>query len=217
MKETLKSAPKFLKWFLKIQESGLDIRNIEEVYSRHKHNGELLFSLVLLDAITPEGDPIPPVCFLKGEVVSILIALIDEKTEEKYLLLVKQRRICSGEFIYEHVAGMVDGEETPLDVAVREASEEAAINLSPEEVIPLNYEPYYPTTGTSDEAIYFFYTEVRMPLEEILSYNKRDTGAKDENEKIQTHLSTVSEALKLITNTNGLLNIYLYLDAINHS
>lgn len=217
MKETLASSPKFRKWKDNLKKNGLQISGIKEVYTKHRYNGEVLFSLVLLDARTPEDHNIPPVCFLKGASVSILIVLVDRKSREKSLLLVKQRRVCSGDFIYEHVAGMVDGEDDPLAVAVREASEEADIQLSPSMVIPLNQEPYYPSSGTSDESIYFFYTEIEMSEIEIASYHKRNTGAVNENEQITTHIATIPEALTLIKNTNGLLNIYLYLDALSRS
>jgi len=101
-------------------ENGLKINQIDQHYTRYRYNGEILFTLLMLDVETPEGDKIPPICFLKGEVVSVLICLIDKDTQEKYLLLVKQRRIAEGAFIYEHPAIMVDNTKNPLEIAVQE-------------------------------------------------------------------------------------------------
>ena len=214
MKEDLRESHKYKLWQANLSKNGLTIHDTKEIHTRYRHNGEALFSLVLLDASTPEGDKIPPICFIKGEVVSILVCLIDQDTNEKYLLLVKQRRICNGGEIYEHVAGMVDRDDDPLEVAIREAEEEAGVTLHKEQVIQLNDEPYYPSTGTSDEAMYFFYTEILMSKEEIMAYDGKDMGVEYEHERIRTHISTIPEALSLITNTNGLLNIYMYLAAI---
>ena len=99
-KELLHDAHKFKLWKQNLEKSGLKINTIKEHFTRHRHNGEVLFSLLMLDAETPEGDKIPPICFLKGEVVSMLVCLIDEKTKDKYLLLVKQRRIPEGDYTY---------------------------------------------------------------------------------------------------------------------
>jgi hypothetical protein len=138
MKESLESAHKFKIWKANLQTNGLKINNIQEIYTRHRYNGEALFSLVMLDAETPEGDKIPPICFIKGEVVCICIVLIDKETKEKYLLLVKQRRIAEGGFTFEHPAGMVDGTKSPLEIAVMEVKEETGIVVSENDLIDLS-------------------------------------------------------------------------------
>lgn len=214
MKEELTRSHKFKLWKSHLEVNGLNIHNIEEVYTRYRYNGEALFSLVMLDATTPEGDKIPPICFIKGEIVSVLIALIDRETKEKFLLLVKQRRICHGGFTYEHVAGMVDRDDNPHDVAVRETEEESGLQVNKSQVISLNAEPLIVSSGTSDEALYFYYCELEMSREEINSYQGRQLGVDHEHERIYTHIATIPEAKKLITNTNSLLNIYLYLEAV---
>ena len=114
--EKLEDAHKFKLWESNLIANGLKINKIDEHFTRRRYNGEVLFSLLMLDAETPEGDKIPPICFLKGEVVSVLICLINIETKEKFLLLVKQRRIAEGGFTYEHPAGMVDGTKTPLEI-----------------------------------------------------------------------------------------------------
>lgn len=210
MQEALTKSAKFKLWKRHLEENGLQIHNIEEVYSRIWRNDEVLFSLVMLDASAPEGKKIPPICFLKGEVSCVMVVLIDEESGERYNLLVRQRRICHGGFVYEQVAGLVDEGETPHEVAVREVEEETGIQVQPGQVIQLNKEPYYPSTGTSDEAMYFFYCELTMPKSRITSFQDNETGVASEHEQIFTHVATLPEAFDLIKNPNGLLNMVLY-------
>lgn len=212
MKELLQNAYKFQAWKQSIENSGLKINQIDEVYSRHRHNGEVLFSLLMLDADTPEGVKIPPICFLKGQVVSIMVVLIDKETREKYVLLVKQRRICNGGFIYEHVAGMVDKDDDPLEVAIRETEEEAGLKLHPNQFHLLNEEPLYVSSGTSDENMFFYCCEIEMDYADIMALEGKEQGIISEHERITTHISTIPESLRLIRNTNGLLHTYMYLE-----
>ena len=215
MKETLENAHKFKIWKANLQANGLKINNIDEIYTRHRYNGEALFSLVMLDASTPEGDKIPPICFIKGEVVCISIVLIDKDTDEKYLLLVKQRRIAEGGFTYEHPAGMVDGTLTPLQIAVQEVKEETGIIVSESDLINLSPEKrLFPSTGTSDEAMYFFFCEIRLSKSEIDAFENKNMGTEYEFERITTHVYPFVEGHKLINNSNGLLLNYLYLSYV---
>ena len=214
MQESLQDAHKFKLWKNNLIENGLDIHEIEEVYTRHRHNGEVLFSLVMLDATSPEGKKIPPICFLKGTVISILICLIDKATQEKYALLVKQRRICTGAMVYETVAGMVDKDDDPFDVAVKETEEETGLKIDPATVHRLGDEPLYVSTGTSDEAMYFYYAELELSHNEIMSYHNVEQGIISEHEHIFTHVCPLADAKKLITNTNGLLNVHMYEDVL---
>ena len=66
MQEKLEDAHKFKLWKNNLIANGLKINKIDEHYTRRRYNGEVLFSLLMLDAETPEGDKIPPICFLKG-------------------------------------------------------------------------------------------------------------------------------------------------------
>ncbi len=210
--EKLEEAHKFKLWKSQLEKSGLQINGVEEVYTRRRYNGEVLFSTLMLDATTPEGDKIPPICFLKGEVVCILICLIDELTSDKYLLLVKQRRIAEGAHTYEHPAGMVDNVKTPEFISVQEVKEETGIEISEDQLINLCPERrLFPSTGTSDEAMYFYAAELSMSAEKIKSYENKDMGTDYEFERITTHVYPFKEGHKLINNSNGLLLNYLYL------
>lgn len=206
--EALEDSPKFRRWRQDLVQNGLIINKIDTLYTRHRHNGEALFGLVYVHATTPEGDPIPPLCFVKGQVVSVLIALTEAETGKEWLLLVRQRRICDGSLQYEHVAGMVDANDSPLEVAIRESEEEAGMQLRPEQLIALNDRPYFPTTATSDEAMWFFACELTLPAAQIHAMANRDMGVASEHEHITTVLATPSEAMSLIHNVNGRLLIF---------
>lgn len=211
MAEQLKEAHKFRIWEKKISDNGLSVNYIDELYSRRKPNGEILFSLLYTDAITPEGNKIPPICFLKGEVVCVLVCLVDEVSRNKYMLLVRQRRICDGSLTYEHPAGMLDSESDPAVVALREVHEETGLEIKKDDLVCVSPEPLFPSTGTSDEAIYLFYCEVTVPYETILSMHGKNTGEISDNEHITTHIIPFAEGHRLISNTNNLLLNFLYL------
>lgn len=212
--ETLVEAPKFQRWKKELSSHGVDLHGVEEIHTLHRHNGEVLFSLVSVDARTQEGDKLPGLCFLKGMVVSVLVCLIDEATGEKFLLLIRQRRLCNGEELLEQVAGMVDGDDQPLNAATREVIEEVGLAVNPEDLVLLNEKPYFPSSGTSDEAMYFYYVEKTMGREEIFQYDGRQMGVISEHERIITTVMTIPQALATMTNANGLLVIYKYLHAV---
>lgn len=214
MLQSVTESHKFNLWQRNLVRNGLVVHRIDEVYTRHNRKGEALFSLLYLDATTPEGDKIPPICFLKGEVVCVLLCLIDAQTNEKYLLLVKQRRICDGSTTYEHPAGMLDSEADAAKVAAKEVEEETGISLKISQLIRLLDYPCHPSSGTSDEAMYFFYCEIELPQAEIQAYNNRNRGEASEHERIVTSVLPFAEAHRLITNSNGLLLNFLYLKAV---
>ena len=211
MSEKLIDSHKFNLWKGRLEKSGLDVHRVDELYSRRNGKGEVLFSLLYTDATTPEGDKIPPICFLKGEVVCVLICFIEIETREKYLLLVRQRRICDGSLTYEHPAGMLDSESDAASVAAREVFEETGISISKEQLVALNKEPYFPSTGTSDEAMYLFYSELELTSEQIASYHNQSQGLLFDHEHITTHVVPFLEGHQLITNVNGILLDFMYL------
>ena len=210
MQEKLADSHKYKLWKDKLEKNGLTIHQIDELYTRHNGHGEVLFSLLYTVATTPEGYKIPPLLFLKGEVVSCLICLIDSETREKYLLLVQQRRICDGSMTFEHPAGMLDSERDAAAVAAREVFEETGIAVDAAQLVPLNRDAFYPSTGTSDEAMYLFYCELEMAHEKIRSYHENEQGLVSDHEHIRTYVVPFLEGHRLITNVNGILLDYLY-------
>jgi len=212
--EQLTDAHKFRFWREQAEANGLKINGINDFYIRRRQNGEVLFAMLEVDADTPEGDKIPPALFLKGHAVSVLVCLIDEESDEKFVVLVRQRRICDGSHTYEHPAGMVDASDVPQEVAAREVGEEIGLSVKPEDLTRLNPRQWFPSTGTSDEAMDYYFVERRMPREEIMTFHRRNMGVQSEFERITTVVTTLPEAHKLINNVNGLLIHFLYLQTI---
>ena len=213
-KESLADAPKYRFWRQQAETNGLIINKIDEFYIRRRHNGEVLFAMLEVDANTPEGDKIPPALFLKGHAASVLVCLIDQETKDKYVVLVRQRRICDGSHTYEHPAGMVDAADDPQEVAAREVGEEIGLDVKPGELTKLNNRLWFPSTGTSDEAMHYFFVERELPRQQIMDFHHKDMGVASELERITTAVTTLPEAHKLITNINGLLIHFLYLHAV---
>ena len=213
-KEALQDAHKFQFWKSQAEANGLKINDIKDFYVRYRNNGEVLFAMLEVDADTPEGDKIPPALFLKGHAASILVCLIDNETKEKFVVLVKQRRIADGSHTYEHPAGMVDASDAPDEVAAREIGEEIGLTVAAGELTKLNSKLWFPSTGTSDEAMHFFYIEKEMARDEIMAFHLKNMGSESEHERITSIVATLPESQKLITNVNGLLLTFLYLKHI---
>ncbi len=212
MSRSLLDAHKIKLWKGRLEQNGNVVRGIEELFTKYRPDGTLLFGLVNVDAVSPEGESLLPLCFIKGEVVCVLICLIDRETGKKHLVLVRQRRVCDGSLTFEHPAGMLDDEPDPYVVAVREVREETGIEIDRSRLVHLNPgRVLFPTTATSDEAMYLFYTELVLSSPEIRSLHLQHRGEVSENEKILTYVVPFEEGYRLITNTNGLLHCFMYL------
>ncbi|MBC8155406.1 MAG: NUDIX hydrolase [Bacteroidetes bacterium] len=212
--EKLEDAHKFQFWKTQMELNGMKMNGVQERFVRRRGNGEVLFALLEVDADTPEGDKIPPVLFLKGHAASVLVCLIDEATGEKFVVLVRQRRISDGSQTYEHPAGMVDASDAADEVAAREVGEEIGLPILAEELTKLNPRLWYPSTGTSDEAMHYFFVEKTMPRDDIMAFHHKNMGNQSEYERIITVVTTLPEAHKLINNINGLLIHFLYLQHV---
>lgn len=214
--EQLKDSAKYVAWREKLTQNGITINEVEELHlQRADKDGSLLYALLNIDADTPEGNKLNPICFLKGHAVSILVVLIDEQTNDRYVVLVKQRRVCDGSQLYEHPAGMMDKDDgSPAEVAARELSEETQLEVDPNELKPLFDKPLFSSTATTDELLYLLYLERRMPLAQIQALHGRQTGEEDENEHTQLHIATLAEAHRLVRNLHGPMSHLLYAQKI---
>lgn len=201
---------KYRRWRELLRRNGIDVKSEEELYTVHKPDGEALFILLRMHAVDPDGVPLLPTVMLRGHFVSVLICLTNRETGQRFLLLVKQRRVADGSYFYEHPAGMCDSDTDPYAVAVREVEEETGLVIGRDDLHRLNQELLYSSPGLLDEAGFFFYYERTLPESEIARYRNRQTGAVGEHEYIRTHICTLDEAKRLIRNTNGLLHLYLY-------
>ena len=121
---------KFKEWKKLLIKNNIKINTIEEKYSVHKRSGEILFSLLEIKGTDPDGIPLLPIVLLRGNFVSVVIAIKEKETNDKYFLLVKQRRIANGAVFYEHPAGMCDSETDPYKLALKEVEEETGLILN---------------------------------------------------------------------------------------
>ena len=76
------------------------------------------------------------------------VGMVVFSKDKNYVLLEKEFRLATNNYVYNFPAGLIDKGETPSDTAKRELKEETGVNLiSVEAVLP----PSYASQGTSDE------------------------------------------------------------------
>jgi len=115
--------------------------------------------------------------FCRGESVGIL--LYDPRSDR--VGLAKQFRIgClaneRGPWVWEVIAGVIDGDESHAQAAVREVREESGIGIDPTSLLPICH--YYSSPGGSDERLQLY-----CALSE-LEEQERLFGVVEENEDI---------------------------------
>lgn len=89
----------------------------------------------------------------------------------------------------EAIAGRIDPGETPQEAAIREAQEEAGVQLS--KLLPIA--GYYPSPGTSAEFLYSFLALVDLPDAAAGVF-----GLADEAEDIRAHLVSFDDLMGLL-------------------
>ena len=69
---------------------------------------------------------------------AVVLILFDPKKEK--ILLNREFRLATGEWVYNFPAGLIDGDETPEAAAARELREETGLKLEKvEDIIPISY------------------------------------------------------------------------------
>ncbi len=215
--EKFENSFKFKSWRDVLLKNNIKINSIKELHTVNKGNGEMLFTLIHIDAVDPDNHKLLPVVLIRGHFVSVVTCLVEKETGNKYFLLVKQRRVANGDIFYEHPAGMCDSEPDPWKVAIKEVGEETGLQITRDNLRLLHPDHLYSSAGLLDEAGYFFACDIPLSREEIDTYRDKSAGAVDENEVIVTHVCTLSEVFTLIRNTNGLLATHLYLQDVKGS
>ncbi len=203
--------PKILAWKKSITDNGCTINKIEPLSIYVRPKGELLFALLKADIITPEGNKIPPIIFVRGHACIIVPLLINKGNKKERLLMVQQRRIASGALTLEFPAGMLDREiKNPPGVAIKELKEETGLDISEDLLFPLSEGPFYTSPGASDEGIYYYGCIIELDDPEYRSFEGRIRGDNSENEYIQITLKTKEEARKQITTLPARLGLSLF-------
>ncbi|MEM7039822.1 MAG: NUDIX domain-containing protein [Bacteroidota bacterium] len=206
--EALKDSLKFRQWKGEMEKHGNVLHNVEDLHTVRKRNGEVLFSMIKMQADSPEGNPLLPIALLRGHFVAVLVALIEEETGQEYHLLVRQRRVATGALFFEHPAGMCDSETDPWAIALIEVEEETSLKVTREDLTLLTPQPLYSSPGLLDEGGYFFCCRLTMPAAEIQALHEKEAGTA--GEYIHTFIATPEESRHLIKAANGVLLYFLY-------
>lgn len=135
------------------------------------------------------GPTISRELFVRPDAVCVLP--YDPHTDS--VVLIEQFRIgaldkSSEPWLLEIVAGLIDTDEQPEDVARREAREEADLELH--ELIPVM--TYYPSPGGSDERVYLYVG--RCSTEGVGGV----FGVEEEGEDIRVHVWPLESALQAV-------------------
>ena len=209
--EELQASMKFRDWKKSLEKNGIELSSIEEVATiRKPGNGQVLFSMVRMDAWAEDGQKLLPLAMIRGHFVSVLTKITERESGEAFFLLVKQRRVANGDFFYEHPAGMCDSEADPFVVAMTELEEETGLEIDRSQLTLLNEELIYSSPGLLDEGGYFFCCEIELSVKEMAAFQNRATGDPHEGEYITTELVKPEDAKRLIKNGMGIANMYLY-------
>lgn len=146
------------------------------------------------------------------------VVLIPYDPVNKKLLLIEQFRPgairtepCP--WCFEFIAGMFGENESPIDVAVREAEEEA--NLVVDEDQMLHVMNYLSSPGGTSEKLYMYVA--LMDLTHVV--NGSISGLEEENEDIKSHLVSLEQAMDLLNKgkiNNATTIIGLQWLALNH-
>lgn len=210
--QDLKDSLKYQQWERLLKENDVDIRSLEELHTVRKKNGEVLFSMVKMDAIGANGEPLLPIALLRGHFVGVLVSLLEKESGVEKFLMVSQRRVASGAYMIEHPAGMVDSTKDPYEVAIMEVKEETGIEIQRDQLILLKERVLYSSPGLMDEGGYFFGVQLEVTQEEIRELEGNSMGHGTEGEYIQTFILTREEAMNQSVVANALLHFYLWDD-----
>ncbi|MFK8081521.1 MAG: NUDIX domain-containing protein [Granulosicoccus sp.] len=127
--------------------------------------------------------------FVRGNVVGVVP--YDPVTDR--VVLLEQFRIGAmyqtpDPWMLEIVAGMIDTDETPEQVAIREAHEEAGLQLADIQLVM----QYLASPGASTEEVFIYYAET--DLSDVGGYH----GLADEDEDIRVMVVSAQEAFELV-------------------
>lgn len=202
---------KIREWIDTVSSAGCTVNRIDTIADIRKKNGELLFSLLDTEVISPEGYKLPHIAFIRGHACLIVILLKNSTTGEEKFLMVRQRRIGNGQMSLEFPAGMLDYHTSdPVGVAVKEVFEETGLKVVPEEIFSLSDRILYSSAGASDEGLYFFGCIKSLDNQTYNSFINRTGGNPDENEHIQVELLSREQAEPQISSAQARLGFFLF-------
>lgn len=138
------------------------------------------------------GKPVPGFAFIRGNAVCVLVILQDNVTKKEYVATVMQPRVPGAKKMYEEIpAGMMDASNDVAGTAAKELEEELGLKIHGKDLVKLS--DMYPSIGGCDEMITVYAYRQVMDISSIKNYNKKITGAVDENEVIETRIRPYEE------------------------
>jgi ADP-ribose pyrophosphatase len=152
--------------------------------------------------------------FERGD--AVVVMPYDAKQDK--ILLIEQfrpgaRRGDDSPWLLEFIAGMFDENETPIEVAIREAKEETDLTLSSESLVPIM--EYLSSPGGMSERIHLYLAHFDCDqISDGAIY-----GLPEENEDILLHLVSRKRAMELLSQgeiTNAATIIGLQWLALNY-
>jgi diketogulonate reductase-like aldo/keto reductase len=179
----------------------------------------------LVDGDTHHEHNLPGICFLRGNAVSIFVALHCIETGSVYSLLVDQPRIPIGQVsCLEVPAGMMDDEkETVAGIAVKEMEEECGIVVRPSDLtdltelacqealqsgsIPMAGIP--PSPGGCDEFVRCMYLEKKVTVTELEEMRGRLQGLREHGEYITLKVVPMEDVWKISGDAKAMISLFL--------
>ncbi len=202
---------KIKKWIDSVEAEGCKVHSFSVLNEIRKKNGKLLFALVDAKVTSPEEISLPHIVFIRGHACVIVPLIENTSTGVKKFLMVRQRRIGSGQMSLEFPAGMLDEDsDDPEGVAVRELQEETGLQISSSSLFPLHKQMLFSSVGGSDEGIYYYGCIVRVDDSTFRSFQNRMAGISEENECITVELISRNEAEAQTTTMQVPLGFYLF-------
>lgn len=132
--------------------------------------------------------------FERGD--AVVVIPYDVK-EDKVLLIEQFRpgalRSNQNPWLLEFIAGMFGQDESPIDVAIREAKEEADIQITEKDITPIMQ--YLSSPGGMSECMHLYLAKIDSSQVDVGAV----FGLDEENEDILLHLVPREEALALLS------------------
>jgi 8-oxo-dGTP pyrophosphatase MutT (NUDIX family) len=202
---------KIKEWSDTVQSHGCRVDKITILNEIRKPDSSLLFALIDAEVYDPQGNKLPNIVFIRGHACVIVPGVYNTESKMSSYLMVRQRRIGSGEDSLEFPAGMLDNEsQDPIGVAMKEMFEETGLTISKLQLFPLCNTLLYSSVGGSDEGIYYYGCHLDVDNYQYMSLHNRFRGNEHENERITVELVSRKDAEKRAHSTQVLLGIYLF-------
>jgi diketogulonate reductase-like aldo/keto reductase/8-oxo-dGTP pyrophosphatase MutT (NUDIX family) len=167
-----------------------------------------------------EEHSLPGICFLRGNAVSILVALCCNG--ETYSLLVEQPRVPIGQAsVLELPAGMIDAtSDGIMGTAAKEMEEECGISVKPSEMVDLTElagvgvgnvrsAGISPSPGACDELCRLLYLEKEVTVSQLEDMKGHLLGLREEGEIITLQVVRMDEVWKLSGDYRSMCSLFL--------